>query len=226
MLTAHVSTTYRLRTLGAFELTADGLPIVLPRAEQRLVAYLAIRGPAPRTGVAGTLWGDLPEARALACLRTTIWRLQRRDIGLTTAGSDLIRLPADVLVDLHDLSGVAGAWRPRPSASLDLLPGWYDDWVVLERERIRLLLVHTMERSAAEALDGADVMPALEWALLAVRLCPLRESAHRLVVRAHLAAGNYADAKRHVDDTHRLIESELGVSPSPRLRELLAGRQI
>jgi DNA-binding SARP family transcriptional activator len=52
---------------------------------------------------------------------------------------------------------------------------------------------------------------------------PLRESAHRALIGAHLAEGNPGEALRQYQLFRGLLGRELGIEPSPRIRALLAG---
>ncbi len=72
----------------------------------------------------------------------------------------------------------------------DLLPDWYDDWVLVERERLRQLRLHALERLAERAIGEARYGQAIDIALTAIQADPLRESAHRMLIRAHAAEGN------------------------------------
>src|SRR3990170_3284831 len=67
----------RLQLLEGFAFENADARIELPAGMQRLLAYLALHGTAHRCVVAGTLWPEVPEAQALASLRTGIWRMNR-----------------------------------------------------------------------------------------------------------------------------------------------------
>jgi DNA-binding SARP family transcriptional activator len=58
--------------------------------------------------------------------------------------------------------------------------------------------------------------------MAAIACEPLRESAHRAVVRVHLADGDPAEALRQYRLHLRLLNSELGLPPSPQFRTLIA----
>jgi DNA-binding SARP family transcriptional activator len=66
-----------------------------------------------------------------------------------------------------------------------LFPGWYDDWVLLERERLRRLRLHALEVLADKLVREGRYGEAVQATYAAVRTEPLRESAHRAVVRVH-----------------------------------------
>jgi DNA-binding SARP family transcriptional activator len=204
----------------------------LPRGVQRLVAHLCLAHRPTRTATAGQLWPDVPEDHAHGSLRSALWRLNKAAPGLVEVSGSALRLAAGVRVDVWDLDD----WAQRaiappggadevvvPDATLlgDLLPGWYDDWVLLERERLRQLRMQALEAVAARLAFLGRHCEALEAAYAAVRADPLRESAHRTVVRVHLAQGNLAEALRAYDLFRTLVEDELGVSPTEQMTRLV-----
>ena len=203
----------------------------LPRGVQRLVAHLCLSHGPTRTATAGHLWPDVPEAHAHGSLRSALWRLNKVAPGLIEVSGSALRLAAGVRVDVRDLNEwaqraiapPAGADVAVPDAALlgDLLPGWYDDWVLLERERLRQLRMQALEAVAARLAFLGRHCEALEAAYAAVRADPLRESAHRTVVRVHLAQGNLAEALRAYDFFRTMVEDELGVPPTEQMTRLV-----
>jgi two-component SAPR family response regulator len=77
--------------------------------------------------------------------------------------------------------------------ALDFLPGWYDDWALMERERIRQRLLHALEAVSRRLARAGDYAGAVEAAMLAISAEPLRESAQRALIEAHVAEGNLAE---------------------------------
>ncbi|MCA1696878.1 MAG: transcriptional regulator, partial [Actinobacteria bacterium] len=75
-------------------------------------------------------------------------------------------------------------------------------------------------RAAEDSLARGELEIALALAMAAVAVDSLRETAHRLVVRAHLAEGNVSEARRHIAEVSQLMIDELGVSPSAALCDL------
>jgi DNA-binding SARP family transcriptional activator len=108
-----------------------------------------------------------------------------------------------------------------PAVQADLLPGWYDDWVLLERERLRQLRLHALEAMAERLSASGRWADAVLAALAALAADPLRESAHRAVIKVHLAEGNLAEAIRQLHRCERLMIEEVGVLPSALLSELI-----
>jgi DNA-binding SARP family transcriptional activator len=206
----------------------------LPRSVQRLVAHVALSGRPARAAIAGQLWPDVPDEQALGSLRSTLWRLHRVAPGLIDVSGGALSLAAGVRVDVREL----GDWAQRvmdPTVDLrdvtvpvtalrgDLLPGWYDDWVLLERERVRQLRLHTLEALADRLASAGRLAEALQAAYEAVRAEPLRESAHRTLVRVHLTEGNLAEAVRAHDLFREMLRDELGVLPTERMSRLVRG---
>lgn len=222
----------RLGLLGGFEFFARGQPIGLPLHVQRLLAFLALQGrPLHRTYVAGRLWIDLSQERAHGSLRTTLWRV-RRLCPAVEATSTHLALAAEVAVDAHEFEASAErvlqhATPPRGKdvrvlvQSAELLPDWYDDWVIQERERLRQLRLLALEAAGERLIHEHRPAEASIAALAAVSTDPLRESACRLLVRADLAEGNAAEALRHIEDFRAELQLKLGLEPSAQLQELL-----
>jgi DNA-binding SARP family transcriptional activator len=106
--------------------------------------------------------------------------------------------------------------------SLDLLPDWYEDWLVDDREGVRQLRLHALERMTDELSLSGRHAEAIQAALAAVRLEPLRETAHAALIRAHLAEGNRSEALRQFARYQAILETELAVEPSESIRRLVS----
>ncbi|MEO3774790.1 BTAD domain-containing putative transcriptional regulator [Micromonospora sp. B9E7] len=220
-----------LHLLGGFRLLRDAAPIVVPRGLQRVIALIGLRPGATRSQLAGLLWPDASEERALSSLRTALWRLRQDPCCPMTVASDTVRLDPTVRLDVDDLVGTAARVRdgddPSTAAGAlaagrhDLLPGWYDDWVLLDRERLRQLRLHMLEQVAGQHLTAGRHGEALEAALEAMAAEPLRETPHRLVVRIHLAEGNAFEAVHAFYVYRDLLRRELRLEPSPAMSALL-----
>jgi DNA-binding SARP family transcriptional activator len=222
----------RLTLLGAFDLSVGGESISLPMNGQRVLVFLALQGRSLlRPFVAGSLWLDSTDDRAAGSLRSALWRLNRRHRFIETEGERL-HLAADVDVDVDAAAAQARrlldpAERDCPSPddlllSRDLLPDWYDDWIAVERERFRQLRVHALERLCDRLVEANRFGEAIEAGLSAMKSEPLRESAHRALVRAHLAEGNRNEALAQYRRFRLLLQDELGLEPSPKMEALIA----
>jgi DNA-binding SARP family transcriptional activator len=229
-------TRVRLTLLDAFGLICDDEPVALPMTAQRVLAFVALHDrPLHRLYVAGSIWLDSPEERAYASLRSALWRLHRNGRQLVATDGQRLALDPDVEVDLRESEALArraldesdrSALNVDASAlGADLLPDWYEDWVLIERERLRQLRLqarlHALD-ALCDRLTRADRLgEALEAGLAAVAGEPLRESAHRAVVRVHIAEGNAGEAIRQYRLCRRLLNEQLGIDPSERMHELV-----
>jgi DNA-binding SARP family transcriptional activator len=204
----------------------------LPPGVQRLVALLCLSGRVSRTATAGQLWPDVSEGHAHGSLRSALWRLHRAAPGVVDVSGDALCLATGVRVDVLELSdwaqrviaspaGVVDLAVPEAALGGDLLPGWYDDWVLVERERLHQLRLHALEAVAAGLAVHGRHWEALQVAYAAVRAEPLRESAHRTIVRVHLAEGNLTEAVRAYDLFRTMLADELGVLPSEQMTRLV-----
>jgi DNA-binding SARP family transcriptional activator len=204
----------------------------LPHGVQRLVASLCLGGRPARTAVAGQLWPELPEGHAQGSLRSTLWRLHKTAPGLVDTCGGALSLARGVQVDVRDFrewargvldpcTDVTRLPSPADSFPGELLPGWYDDWVLFEREQLRQLRMHALEVLAQRFAAAGRHGEAVQAAYAAVRVEPLRESAHRVVIRVHIAQGNFTEAVRAYENFRSLLADELGVRPTAQMEELI-----
>jgi DNA-binding SARP family transcriptional activator len=224
-----------LHLLRGFQLLAGGRSIEVPPGVQRLLAFLALHDrPMHRTYVAGKLWLDCSEERAHANLRSTLWRSQRCGHRLVRAIDSRIELATEVRVDLHVATAdarrlVDGSARNddlslrRLDLAGELLPDWYDDWALVERERYRQLCLHALESLSEQLTRLGRFGEAAEAALAAIATDPLRESARRALIAVHLEEGNASEAIREYRRYRSLLAEQLGLVPSERLEELVRG---
>jgi DNA-binding SARP family transcriptional activator len=212
--------------LEGFEIREGRLVVDVPWSTRRVVAFLALhRRPVLRVFVAGALWPDSPDARAAASLRSALWRLHRLGLTLVQAGRGRLSLDPHVRIDLHERLAIARRVL-EPTQELEggeletlilageLLPDWYDDWLVVDREHFHTLRLHALEQLSDRLVALGRFPEAAEAALAAVAAEPLRESARRALVTAYLAQGNRVDALREYEAYRQLAREELGVDPS------------
>ena len=203
----------------------------MPHAAARVVALAALeRAPLSRSHVAATLWPDLPAARAAACLRAALSRLAGACPALISTDPTAVGLAPDVTVDARELdqltlsviAGGAACDIPPERLAIELLPGWDDEWVAFERDRLRQLCLHALEALSAQQLEQRQFGSAIATAYAALRMDPLRESAARTLVEIHLAEGNRAPAVRSYLEFRERSLAELGIEPSAAMRALVA----
>jgi DNA-binding SARP family transcriptional activator len=223
--------------LGTFGFSAaDGSRPSLSGGSQRLLAYLALRTDSvTRASTAASLWPEATEDRACSSLRSALTRMGSTTRDAVAATDGELKLADDVRVDIRASQGVARSLLDPDVAptvsklgataitvlSRDLLPDWYDDWVVPEAEEWRQLRLHALESLSDLLTIEGRFAHAMGAALAAMRVEPLRESATAAVIRVHLAEGNQADALREFRRYRALLQRELGVEPTPDLFALV-----
>jgi DNA-binding SARP family transcriptional activator len=229
-----MSGSVRLILLGAFSLIHRGQRLVVPHSGQRLLAFLGLHPtPVGRARAAAALWPNTYESRALACLRSALWRIQRGGCDLVDASGPHMALAPLVEVDFRETVALAhnliAEREPLPEEtsivveelSADLLPDWYEDWVEFERPQLDHLRLHALESLSERLVNAGRLEEAGEAALAGVAIDPLRESAHRAMIRVHIAEGNVALALRNYAAFRKLSREKLGVDPSQRMEKLI-----
>jgi SARP family transcriptional regulator, regulator of embCAB operon len=224
--------------LGGFDLQVGDAPVSVPLGSKRLLAFVALhcRAAVPRALVAGSLWPHASEESAYTNLRAALSRLRGSGRKALSICPSEVRLAREISVDLHHTRSLAqhilDPHVPTEDLELttatvdqlsdDLLPGWYDDWALLEAENWRQLRLHALEALAENFIGTHQLAGAVTAAQTAVRADPLRESSQAVLIRAHLAESNPAQALDEFARYERLLQRELGLRPTDRLRGLVA----
>ncbi len=231
---------FMVALLGGFALHRGNSVLRIPRASQRLLAFLALHGRmVKRAAVAGTLWPDASESHAYSNLRSALARLQSTARKALATSKLELGLAEGVTVDVRHAQVLARrlldpAVTPDrselgmaaiPALSAELLPDWYDDWVLIEAEDWRQLRLHALEALAGRLIALGRWGEAAGAAGAAVRAEPLRESGHAALIQVHLAEGNLSEAVREFRQYQALLGAELGLEPTLRLRQLVQGLQ-
>lgn len=216
-----------IRLLGQFDILQHGEPLTLPsRPAQSLLAYLLLNpGTAHRREkLAGVLWPKASEENARNNLRHALWRL-RQALPKAFIQADRIAIAwnaaTEYRLDVDRLARISG--REVTTDDLieavtvykgDLLPGFYDDWVVLERERLRAVyedcMARLLERLAAERRWPETV----EWAECWIAQGQTPEPAYRALMIAHAGLGDLASVAAAYRRCVEVLQTDLGVPAS------------
>jgi DNA-binding SARP family transcriptional activator len=220
--------------MRGFDLTCNGRHVPLPHSVQRLIAFLALHErPVLRRYAAETLYIDSSEGRVSGNLRTALWRLRRPGYELVELHGEHMTISSGLVVDVHRLAATCQrlvreeyALDSQELAELtaggELLPGWYEDWVTMERERTRQLWLQALEAASEQLTDAGRHAEAVVAGLAAAESEPLRETAHMAVIKAHLAGGNCGEALRQYQRYAAVLDRELQLLPSPEMQALTA----
>ncbi len=193
------------------------------------------------------LWPDSTETQARANLRNLVHSLQhglphvgkRLEMGTGTLGW---RPDATVVLDLADFeAAVNAADAARRSADntaaqaqleaavaiyrRELLPGFYDDWIVAERDRLNSLARHALDGLVDLLEAQRDYARAIVHAERLLQQDRLNETTYRRLMRLHVLAGDHAGARRVYRACVDVLRRELGEEPAGATREAYAVAQ-
>jgi predicted ATPase/DNA-binding SARP family transcriptional activator len=210
-----------------------------------LLAYLALHRhhPTPRDVLAELLWPGSMTAAGRRNLRVELAALRGQlEPPPVPAGSILIARRASIQLDPHAvetdvarfeaaLQEAAGSPEPARRIELlseacalyggELLPGCYDDWVLLERERLA-----DRHRAALGELCGllhqtGELERAIDAAHRLLAVDPLNETAHFDLIRLYASTRRPHDAQRQFREIEQRLRQELGLAPSAAVRQFM-----
>lgn len=223
--------------LGGFSVAVDGRPVLgLPVGSQRLLVFLALHDRmVSRAAVAAAMWPDTTPEHAGVSLRSALARLDGLGREVIVAESAALGLTDIVHVDYVEAKALARRLLDSDSPIFDgdlasaaiatlsreLLPDWYDDWIIAESEDWRHLRASAGEALALRLLKAGRLAEAEGAARAVIRVDPLRETPQSALIRIHLADGNQSEAL-HVFESYRdVLRKSLGIEPTSRLALLV-----
>lgn len=218
-------------------------PVSLPSQGSRsLLAYLAAHPDRlhPRPYLVGLLWPDLPETTARRRLSHALW-----EMGQALPGQDcLIRQRDAVGINparpwQMDLAAFERAWTEAQTAAHpalarshlaqaadlytgDFLAGFYEEWALVEQERLREIYLQILQRLVEAQKAAGDYDAALRAALALIAADPLREAAYQEAMRLALQLGRPPEARRLYEQCQATFQAELGVEPEAETAAILA----
>jgi DNA-binding SARP family transcriptional activator/WD40 repeat protein/serine/threonine protein kinase len=230
-----------LRVLGPVEVVARGDPVPLGGPKQRTVLAVLVQAVGRRVGVdalIAAVYGDTPPDGARRTVQTYVSNLRhvlgevirgtgggyvlevapstidaaRFEAAYRAAVDELAREPERAADRLRD---ALSSWRGHPYADVDAHGAL--DAEIARLQELRLLALERRLEADLALGRHRDLLGELE-ALTAEH--PLRESlrGHQLV--ALYRSGRQGDALAAMERTRRVLAEELGVDPSPQLRQL------
>ncbi len=227
--------TLRVQLLGGLALFWDErpLPPISGAAARSLFAYLAIHRDRPHTRdlLAGTFWPDLPDATARRRLTQALWQIRRAldPQPVLQAEGDTIQIDPDLplWLDVEEFERQAAGAGTQEAAlaagSLhraadlyrgELLAGFYDEWALAERERLRDLFLAALERLVEADKQRGEYEHALLHARRLAAEDPWREEAHCEVMRLCHLLGRDAEALKQFEVCRQALKEELDAEPS------------
>ena len=219
----------RIRLFGAIRLIWRGHEVRLAgRNARALIAILAMeRRPRFRESIATDLWPDLGEAEAGSALRQSLWLLKGAmgeagvdPSAILDSDKERIGLQAEDAIDL-DVARFESCMRGHPvlvEEALELYGGDLAEGVSLEcfsrdRERLADLFEDALAEASQRRLLDGDLAGAREAAVRLLRLDPLREEAHTVLIELHGLTGSRSQVWRQYRRLRAILATELDVEP-------------
>jgi len=215
---------------------------------KEIFGYLAVNRSAPvsREFLAGLISGDASSEKSRKVVRQALWNLRVALVGsrgadakhiLKISGGWVELLTEDVWVDLAEFERAAvrrtpvlPESTPHPDAKRwahaielyrgDLLQGWYQDWCMEERERLRQIYLETLDALIAACESQRDVNSGVAYAIRALHSDPARECTHRALMRLYCLSGDRAGAVRQYEQCEKTLGTELGIEPDDETKAL------
>lgn len=222
----------KIHLLGSMHVLWENQPLPpFPTHNTRsLFAYLVTHRQRahPRSRLAGLFWCDFPEARAQRNLNNTLWRLRHtlpEDYFVVADDTIAFNTASDYWLDVAEFERQVAEKDNSPSARQrlqaaitlyrgDFLEGWYEDWALVEAERLRLLYIHGLQDLGNWYRTQGEFVQALDCARRSLAVDPLREEIHYRVMELYAALGQREAALTQFATCQRVLKNELGILPS------------
>lgn len=241
--------TFRISLFGKMTVAHNGTRVEEDTSSKarELLAYLLVhrRRSHPRERLGSLLWSHVSTSRSKAYLRKALWQIQQTlsddaaDDALLVVEGTWVRVnpDADLWLDVDVFEAASAAVWDRDVASLtsddaralsdavvlytsDLLENWYDDWCLLERERLQDRFLMMLDKLAHYSELHGAYDSGVEHGQRMLHVDPARECAHRRLMRLRYLSGDRTGALRQYNRCAAILQAELAVEPSARTQRL------
>lgn len=224
---------FAFRLLGQFGIRRNDQPVELnSRPSQSLLAYLLLNAGVEhrREKLAGIIWPEASEENARTYLRQSLWRI-RKVIGDDYLIADRVTVTFSSDAEYWlDVAILENSLDPDWTSSIleemldvykgELLPGFYEDWVVLERERLQTVFEQRIRQLLDRLIEEERWKDVLRWGEHWISLGHTPEPAYRALMTAHAGLGDLAGMANVYHRCVQSLQEELGVEPSEQTRLL------
>ena len=213
------------------------------RKVQELFCYLLLQREhsLARETLASVLWPETTTAQSKKSLRQALWQLQSA-LGSQTASLNervlhvepewvQLNARADLWLDVAVFEQTYNLIQKIPGQELDtstaqhlqdvvqlyqgpLLEGWYQDWCLLERERLQNMYLSMLDKLMSYCEAHHDYETSILYGMRIMCYDRGRERTHQRLMRLNYLLGNRAEALRQYERCAVALEEELGVKPS------------
>ncbi|TPN76712.1 alpha/beta fold hydrolase [Mesorhizobium sp. CU2] len=229
-----------LHLLGGFDFAgAGGAAPAFSRKARAMMAYLALQAghSQSREKLAGLLWGINGEAQARMSLRQAVSSVRKavQACGggrFVTEGAGIVLHLDDFDFDVARFEALAASEEPEELEQAlvayrgDLLDGFalkeepFEDWLRIERERLRMMAIAALDRLVAHYARSDEPAACIKAAMRLLAMEPLREDAHRAMMRSYATQGRISLALKQYEFCRNALQRELRLMPEPETRAL------
>jgi DNA-binding SARP family transcriptional activator len=238
------SMTMDVRMLGTFEVRVDGIVVETPPGHRgvAVLRYVLSRPghTASRDELLEEFWPDVEPGIARNRLQVAVSSVRRALREVTNASileyrNGGYRIDTDVELDIdierfeETLARARAAAHALDTASAMALfrravtlyrgdfasDAPYEQWTLLPRESLRLKYVDALDRVSRMQLSAGRIDECIATAQRMLDVDPCREDAHRLLMRCYVDQGRLHQALRQFELCRRVLDTTLGVAPSP-----------
>jgi WD40 repeat protein/basic membrane lipoprotein Med (substrate-binding protein (PBP1-ABC) superfamily)/DNA-binding SARP family transcriptional activator len=225
--------------LGQFQVKAGDQPVNIPsRPAQSLFAYLALNAGRVhrREKLAGLLWPDSTDENARSYLRLGIWRIRKALDSAGAAWQNYLQIDEiDICFKQHPGTFLDAAFLAAQNQSEtwtipdlvervqvytgELLPGFYDEWIILDREHLKSVYDQKMKLLLEQLEAAQHWAEVLEWSERWIAKGHVPEPAYRALMVAHALQGNITSVNTVYQRCQKAFDEELGIPPSDELND-------
>ncbi|MEM7334420.1 MAG: BTAD domain-containing putative transcriptional regulator [Chloroflexota bacterium] len=238
----------KVRLFGYIEVNY-GEDILLGPKAKALFAYLLLNRNQfhAREQLANLFWGDRSEKQARRCLNTTLWRLRNKldtalhkseDYLLTGSRGEIsFNLASDYWLDIAEFNQhlqqllhlAPNQLSPSQVTEIenaiqlyrgDLMEGFYNEWVVQEREKQRAIFIKSLLHLLAYYHHHQNYEKSIPYGKHLLTLEPLREDIHRDLMQQYYESGQIQNVYLQYEKCRQILREELGVIPTDETRRL------
>jgi len=215
---------------------------------QELFCYLISHRQSAQTreSLASFFWGEESREQSKKHLRQTLWRAHSCHSSSNAAGAkrlivvdgEQVRLNPEIdwWIDVEEFERICArlkrlsgfdseaAQSARQAVELyrgDFLEGYYQDWLLYERERLQNMFLATLDKLICYCLENGEYKEGLQYGETILHHNPVSERAQTQVMKLHYLSGDRTAALQQFERCRKVLKEELGVAPTRSTMDLL-----
>jgi DNA-binding SARP family transcriptional activator len=240
---------FQIKLFGTGQATYKGQPITgFPDHQASLLFCYLLLNPQThhRERLAAVFWGDQAAATSRKHLSQTLWRLRNTFQSVAIPEGAYLNITGDRVafdqaspywLDIEEFEGKITQYQNIPGPQLtptqvedlqsaidlysgDLLEGVYDDWCLLDRERLNILYLEALGKLMIFHEHNKTFKQGISCGDRILRCDNTRERVHQQMMRLHWLNGDRAAALAHYKRCVQILRDELNIVPMRETTQL------